>query len=265
MRGIERLGLWESPAGLLFFDPPIAGDEAFYGRLDEKYGGHRRLAGPHIVRPEFLAAAAIIKPSARVLDVGCGEAGLRPFLPTQDYTGLDTYFGGKVPNVLRDSIEDHAARFSAHYDVICAFQVVEHVADPLAFLRHMVKALKPGGIMLVGVPRCPGPFTAIPNFVLNAPPLHLTWWSERALRVLCEFAGLGCRDVRALPFGSNAGIVYWMGRMAPNFHEDRFFKSAWSWYFALAWSFVAGGIADAFLKIPKDAPPSELLLIAEKP
>src|SRR5271167_652308 len=28
--GIDRIGLWESPTGLYFFDPPVEGDQTFY-------------------------------------------------------------------------------------------------------------------------------------------------------------------------------------------------------------------------------------------
>jgi hypothetical protein len=28
--GVDRIGLWESPTGLYFFDPPLEGDQKFY-------------------------------------------------------------------------------------------------------------------------------------------------------------------------------------------------------------------------------------------
>ena len=39
--GVERFGLWESPTGLYFFDPPREGNHEFYSDL---YAGLKRRA-----------------------------------------------------------------------------------------------------------------------------------------------------------------------------------------------------------------------------
>jgi SAM-dependent methyltransferase len=265
VRGIERFGLWESPVGLMFFDPLIAGDGEFYHTFYRRIDAHERLSGGRVMRPEFVAAAAFVTPGMAVLDVGCGEGGFQPYVPSAQYCGLDTNFGGKRPLVLAETIEEHAKRLPAHYDVVCSFQVAEHVTDPLAFVRAMRDALKPGGLLLLGVPFWPTPLTAIPNFVLNAPPHHLTWWSEQALRALCDKLGLECREIRPVPVGTHSRIIHWMARFAPRHRGERYFRTAWSWHLGLLWSYLAGSIADRLLTVPPDAPVSEILLIARKP
>ena len=49
--------LWESPTGLIFFDPPVAGDEAFYRSFYGAIAAHDKLAGPETERLEFRRAA----------------------------------------------------------------------------------------------------------------------------------------------------------------------------------------------------------------
>ena len=245
--GVERFGLWESPVGLLFFAPPIAGDGAFYRHLYTRIRGHERLAGPNVARPEFKVAASLVRPGARLLDVGCGEGGLQRRVPTVNYVGLDPIFGGKRDGVLAETIEGHAARNAGHYDLVCSFHVIEHVPDPLAFVGAMVTAIKTGGLLLLAVPCWPSAITAIPNFVLNAPPHHLSWWSESALRALCLRLDLRCRSVEPVPVGRHNQILYWMARVAPKLGEPRFFKTDWWWHLGLLWSYLAGRCANAVL------------------
>ena len=44
--------------------------------------------------------------------------------------------------------------------------------------------------------------TDIPNFVFNAPPHHLTWWNEQALRTLAETVGLQIESIEGLPLSA---------------------------------------------------------------
>jgi SAM-dependent methyltransferase len=262
---VPRFGLWESPSGLMFFDPPIAGDRQFYQEFYEAFAFHDRLSGDGVARPDFVYAARYLKPGMVVLDVGCGEGGLQRSLPGVEYWGLDMNFGGKRPQILAETIADHAARLPGHYDAVCAFQVAEHVADPLGFVAAMVRALKPGGLLILGVPLWPAPVTAIPNWVMNAPPHHLTWWNERALRALSDKLGLDCRDIWPVPVGRHSSILYWMGRFAPRIGGGKYFRWRYRWHFALLWAYLAGAFADKFLPVPPDACGSEILMVAQKP
>lgn len=42
--------------------------------------------------------------------------------------------------------------FATQFDVVCSFQVLEHVPDPVPFLRRLMHFVKPGGILYVDVP-----------------------------------------------------------------------------------------------------------------
>ena len=201
----------------------------------------------------------------KVLDVGCGDGGFRPYAKDAEYWGLDPNFGGTRPDILAEPIEEHAPKRPGYYDIVCSFQVIEHVPDPLGFARAMVAALKPGGLLVLGVPSWPAPVTEIPNYVMNAPPHHLTWWNEASLRALAERLGLRCRDVIDCPIGGHSSIIYWMARFAPTLDRTRYFRAAWSWHLALIWAWLAGSAADALLRIPPGARTSEIMMIAEKP
>src|SRR6201997_2072648 len=89
--GIDHFELWESPCGLVFFDPMLPGDEAFYLDLYRRREFHRALSVPRIARAEFRRIAELVQPGDKVLDVGCGEGGLAGHLSHATYVGLDPH------------------------------------------------------------------------------------------------------------------------------------------------------------------------------
>lgn len=266
LSGIEHFGLWESPCGLAFFEPMLAGDEVFYRELHRHRDFQRVLAAPGQARPEFKRIAEIVRPGEKVLDVGCGEGGLARHLPQATYVGLDPNFtpATQGPDVRNETIAEHAADHPGEYDAVCAFHVVEHVADPLGFARNLVKCIGPGGRLYISVPARGSPITDIPNFVLNAPPNHLSWWNEGALRALAARLDVVVEALETLPFWPCDSIIYWMGRFAPKLTGNRYFRAHWIWYGALAWSWLAARICDPLFRVPATAKSSGLLLVARK-
>jgi hypothetical protein len=64
LAGIDRIGLWESPTGLYFFDPPLEGDHKFYTQFYARLK-RWRLFSDETVREEFLIASKFIPSGAR--------------------------------------------------------------------------------------------------------------------------------------------------------------------------------------------------------
>ena len=267
LASIAHFGLWESMCGLAFFDPMLQGDETFY--LDLYQGGDFTTFWLLRGSPEANSGASrkSIRPREKVLDAGCGEGGLARHLPHATYVGLDPNFSAIEPqfDVRNETAAVHGASHPEEYDAVCAFHVIEHVSDPIGFARDLVKCVKPGGRLFIAVPGWPSPITDIPNFVFNAPPHHLSWWNERALRALADRLGLVVETVEAVPFASHDSIIYWMGRFAPRLTGERYFRAHWTWYGALAWSWVAGRACNALFDVPAAAKSSGLLLAARKP
>jgi SAM-dependent methyltransferase len=262
---VEQFELWESPCGLAFFEPMVEGDETFYLDLYRQGDFHRLLTAPGLARGEFKRVAELVRTGGKVLDVGCGEGGLARHLPHAVYLGLDPNFSPVAdgPDVRNETIAEHAASHFGEYDVVCAFHVIEHVADPLGFARALERCLRPGGRLCIVVPGRNSPITDIPNFVFNAPPHHLTWWDEGALQALAHRLDLDPEGVETVPFCSH-DIIYWMGRLTPKLTGKRYYRAHWTWYCALAWSWLVGRVCDALFRVPESAKPSGLLLVARK-
>jgi 2-polyprenyl-3-methyl-5-hydroxy-6-metoxy-1,4-benzoquinol methylase len=272
----RTFGLWESGCGLVFFDPPIAGDSAFYRDLYARFGRDGPWAENSATREDYARAAAMVRPGERVLDVGCGPASFAAHVPHASYVGLDDNYpaagdpAAGIPvagaaDIRNETLAAHAAANAGTYDVVCAFHVAEHVPQPATFAADLARCLRPGGALVLAVPKFPSAINDIPNFVFNAPPHHLTWWNEQALRALAQSAGLEVQSLEGLPLGAHHRLGHWMGRVVPALTGKQYFRHAKTWHGALFWSFAAGRLCAALLGTPRRAKPVELLLIACKP
>jgi SAM-dependent methyltransferase len=264
-----RIGLWRAPCGLAFFAPAAEGDGAFYtalyARLDR--GGRLRRAGRD--RAEYRHAAARIRQGDAVLEVGAGAGAFARLIPGARYIGLDPNAGAHAAPeapVIAEDLAAHAARHAGTYDAACAFQVIEHVADPLALARAMGDAVRPGGLVMIGAPLWPSAMTAIPNFAFNAPPHHLSWWSAGAMATLAARCGWAVEEILALPPVPAQPLIHRMGRLAPvkTRPGGPFFAHRWTWHASLAVAALAARAA-AWLPFPRNAPPMFVLLVARKP
>ena len=264
---VRRFELWESPCGLAFFTPMVAGDKAFYDKLYTGLGDDGPWTAAELARSDYPRAAARIRPGNSVLDVGCGPAGFARLVRHARYVGLDrSVEARKVGAEVRgETIAQHAATHPESYDFVCAFHVLEHIPDPAQFITDMIRCLRPGGGLILAVPSWPSAITDIPNFTINGPPHHLTWWTEAALRALASGFGLAVESGETLPASPAFSIVYWMGRLAPKVTGRRFFRHAWLWHFGLLWSWLAGRVCNALLTMPTRAHSFELMLVARKP
>jgi SAM-dependent methyltransferase len=188
---------------LRFFFPPCPGDDAFYEQL-QKFDWYYQSD-----KPEYGFAQRYISEGERVLEVGCGKGAFRSWLPASaNYTGLE--FNDEAIrrakaaglHVLRQSIEDHAAQIDEKYDVICSFQVLEHVPDAQGFIKACVHALKPGGKLILAVPAEDSFLGLASNAPLNMPPHHALRWTDLALRNLVKREGLSLMELWHEPVAS---------------------------------------------------------------
>jgi SAM-dependent methyltransferase len=94
----------------------------------------------------------------------------------------------KGHQVLDSSLQDLNA--SEQYDLVVAFQVLEHVADPVQFLRLMARVVRPGGYLAVAVPNHGGLYRLAPLDPHTWPPHHVTRWTLSHLDQAGSRAGL---------------------------------------------------------------------------
>jgi SAM-dependent methyltransferase len=262
-----RFELWESKTGLYFFDPPLEGDHTFYTQFYQFLLEHK-LWSHDAIRNEFELAARRIRLGDRVLDVGCGFASFRRVIPQATYVGLDPNFAGHGDgaDITNQTLSEHLGAHAGTYDTVCAFEVLEHVKSPAAMFADMVRASRPGGLVIIGVPHVPSALTRIPNFILNAPPHHLTWWTEAALRALAEGGGATVESIEPAQWNATTSLMYWIALCSPIRCTDVHFRDALSWHAAALVGFLAGRLFYTVNKEPRTTDEgAALLMVARRP
>lgn len=146
-------------------------------------------------------------PGSSVLELGCGEgaAGARLAARFHDYVGVEpdassarvarervAPVGGRVVHDLAEIGDRRPA------DVLCAFEVLEHVEDDGAVLREWLGHAAPGARLVFSVPADPHRYSTTDRLVG-----HYRRYTDEALRALLEGAGVTDVTLRryAFPLG----------------------------------------------------------------
>jgi SAM-dependent methyltransferase len=130
----------------------------------------------------------------RMLEVGCGSgvvlAALRAALPDLRLVGCDLYPEGlaiarrRVPDVELLELEATALPFDAEFDVVGAFDVIEHVDEDERVLAEIYRSVRPGGGAVLLVPQHPWLWSAHDRLVE-----HRRRYSRRGLVRKVQNAG----------------------------------------------------------------------------
>lgn len=137
------------------YDPSFFAQIAELERLSWWFRSRNRLIA-HTVRQYFSSAV-------NVLEVGCGTGfalrALKDALPTANLVGTELFDEGlqvareRWPGVTFTQADARAMPFSSEFDLVAAFDVIEHIDDDIGALREVFRILKDGGGLIVTVPQ----------------------------------------------------------------------------------------------------------------
>lgn len=214
--------------GLVYTCPRLAAHNATYqlaSVVDEPtVEAHGRAKAPVFARAlreiDLWRGRLGIHQAGALLDVGCGSGhflaaarregynvgGLEPVAEMADYARR--HF--EVPVVEGDLFA--VSLPAAAYDVITAWDVLEHLSDPLTAMKRFYQWLKPGGILAARFPsstwhkmkatllhRCLG--SRRPVF---SPTMHYYFFDEKTFTRMAESAGLRLLGFKTTPLEANA-------------------------------------------------------------
>jgi 2-polyprenyl-3-methyl-5-hydroxy-6-metoxy-1,4-benzoquinol methylase len=183
---VQEVKIWRCHrSGLLFFDPQLAGGENLYGQLQK----HSWYYMP--TRWEFSKVISMLPNQAKVLDIGCGVGY---FLLEAKSAGHDVFGLDFSEEVVRSAnlngiasttqtVRELAKDRSKSFDAVTLFHVLEHVRDPLTFLKDIHALVKPRGKIFISVPDSDS-YLSKTFSPLDMPPHHILRWNAQSLSSL---------------------------------------------------------------------------------
>jgi len=185
-----------SNCDIVFLYPPMTEleEQRFYFKEFEKFmetrsGGNLNWSGPesHIwsnqkqYERRLPFFSDLISPGKSVLEIGCSSGFM--LLPLKE-NGLEVVGVEPSGGFTRFLISNNIPVYSSldelvaspeimQFDLVMHFFVLEHVRDPVGFLKTAFNFVKPGGCLVFEVPNRNDPLSS----VYNIPAFHKFYWS----------------------------------------------------------------------------------------
>jgi SAM-dependent methyltransferase len=142
-----------------------------------------------------------LRPDVRLLEVGCATGhflfNAKPLVAEVvgvDYdVGAAAYAGRRCDCKTFGGALADAGLAPASFEVVCAFQTLEHVTDPVGFVAELGRYLNPHGKLVIEVPNLGDPLRAlydVPSYrAFYYHSEHTHYFSPKSLRAVAEQAG----------------------------------------------------------------------------
>jgi len=189
LEGCDRVLLCRGrESNLRFFWPPtLAGKGSFYEKLMVKPQYYTAEKWEHAIALQSLA------PKQRVLEIGCGDGLFLAKLKQAGHYGTGLEINEEAVrlgisaglDIRNATVEAFAADCTEPFDVVCAFQVLEHVTDPCSFLVSALHCLRDDGLAIFAVPNGDGIFSSL-DVAYDMPPHHMLRWNAAAFQFLTK-------------------------------------------------------------------------------
>ncbi len=163
----------------------IAGDSAFYEFFQKFEWYYMPWKWEHEITKDYL------KDDMSVLEVGCAHGAflkkINEEFKLKNCVGLE--LNKSTPNesnqwiIINQYVQDYEKENQEKFDLVCSFQVLEHIADVHSFIKAKIGCLKKGGKLIISVPNNDS-FIKDSDTTLNLPPHHMGLWDTKSLKSL---------------------------------------------------------------------------------
>lgn len=194
-KGIDLIKIYQCPdTKFRFYYPFVEGNESFYDSLQKLDIYYLDWKWENEIALNFIAD------NSKVLDVGCGEGCFLDRIKQVkncDVTGLESNQNAidscksKGISALKISIQEFSKENVEKFDVVCLFQVLEHIVNVKDFLDSITKVMKKDSTLIIGVPNNkPYIFYRDMFHTLNLPPHHISLWNKESLIAIADYFAL---------------------------------------------------------------------------
>lgn len=134
--------------------------------------------------------------SGKILDIGCALGHflywMTPYFSELYGTEYSDYALSNMTDKKIKTSKEFIGKFDDNFfDVICAWEVLEHTTNPKEFIKEVKRILKPGGKLLLSFPNSQSvAFTILKQkWYQVVPPEHLFFFSSKSVRLLLNEEG----------------------------------------------------------------------------
>lgn len=197
--GINEIGVYKcTQTNYRFYYPlNIGGDGNFYKSLESFEWYYMPWKWEHS------KALSVLNKNDNILEVGSGGLGFLEKIHSLGFeiAGLELNplslekAAEKNLKVFDDPIQNHALKYPNYYDVVCSFQVLEHIADVHSFIEAQLDCLKKGGKIIVSVPNNNSFIRYSNGGILNLPPHHMGLWDSESLKSLTKIFNIELKKI----------------------------------------------------------------------
>lgn len=186
--------------------------------MDAAFNQHTGILSPWVDGMRARKVAANIAPGAHVLDIGCGPALLKPYLPAQcRYTGVDSSAdvvrsnSDRFPNDKYIQLNAVGAELpfpTQEFDVVVLAAFVEHIDEPGPLFKEVGRVLKSSGKVIVTTPSTLGGLVhevlAHTGFLSHhAAEEHKGFWNKKKMEDSLKGTTLLLKSYVPFQFGLN--------------------------------------------------------------
>jgi SAM-dependent methyltransferase len=167
-------------------------------------------------------AREVTRPGDRALEVGCGtgyvlralahDCGLR-VTGDELFDEALAYARRRVPEAELTRVDVLDMRYEGCFDLVGAFDVLEHIGDDVGALRAMRRAVRPGGFILLTVPQHPWLWSGADAGARHERRYRRSELVERVVRA-------GLVPLRVTSFVSSLLPLMALARLAPQRRRD---------------------------------------------
>lgn len=197
LRGFEQQHLYQCTNCTLVFDKRRPSDQELYDYY-RRYSYGTLKPCPAATTASFhrlLSTFERFRRSGRILDIGCGQGDFLEIARQRGWHEQGSEYSEAAVALCRSrglkvvhgdlALSDFGDQV---FDVITAFEVIEHVNDPATLMAHVRRLLRPGGLLYITTPNFDSVLRHLEKseFRMICYPEHLCFYTRRSLRYLAQ-------------------------------------------------------------------------------
>lgn len=227
--------------GVIFQSPlPLVKEMEDFNQKEYKSGAYRAYARMEALKKNtaFQRIKKIKKygvADGSLLDVGCSVGFFLEVAQENGYIVDGVELSSEAIALAKDSIRGQIIQADANtfireskksYDVVTAFDIIEHTQNPILFLKDLHEALKPGGVLVISAPDTDHFLRYImgSSWPMLQPDQHTFLLSKRAIRKMLKAQGF--ENISVTTSKKTITINYIFGQLSQtNPFLNKLFKS----------------------------------------